>query len=672
MRYRQVHLDFHTSEKIRGIGAKFDKGQFQRALQTGCVDSVTLFSKCHHGLSYHPTEVGAVHPGLAFDLLGAQLEACREIDVRAPVYISAGLDEHYVSQNRGHLAMMREGSDPLAVGYHRLCLNTPYLDYLCRQIKEVVEKYAVDGIFLDIVGVVPCVCVTCRRALYARGLDPERAEDVLILAREVQLRYMDRTNAAARARRKSMPVFHNAGHVPKGYQAFVDRCSHLELESLPTGGWGYNHLPLSARYAATQPVAFLGMTGKFHTTWGEFGGFKHPNALRYECAAMLAHGARCSVGDQLHPNGAMNMDTYGRLGAAYAEVKAKEPWCRGARPVSEVAVLSMEALLHHRLTGTQQESRLLQGDQGAGSILMERQVMFDMIDARADFSAYRVILLPDRGRLPPGVAGKLKTFLRGGGALLLSAESGLREDRDAFWFPVGRVEGVSPFDPEYIRVRRELLRDDREGRLVRSPFVLPGRSLQVKPAAGAVVLADLYEPYFNRTLEHFSSHQHAPEAKKSRYPAAWICAGGRIAYVAPAVFGAYAERGQMLYRDLVYLVLRRLLKAFPSTVTTLPSAGRATLMEQPARERYVLHLLYASPIRRGGGSTGFPGLSHVEVIEDIVPMADVACRVRTPRPVTEAALVPQGRKLELTRDGDAVTFVVPRLACHQMIELRWK
>jgi hypothetical protein len=43
------------------------------------------------------------------------------------------------------------------------------------------------------------------------------------------------------------------------------------------------------------------MTGKFHTTWGEFGGFKRPNALRYECAAMLAFGSKCSIGDQLHP-----------------------------------------------------------------------------------------------------------------------------------------------------------------------------------------------------------------------------------------------------------------------------------------------------------------------------------------------------------------------------------
>lgn len=71
MRYRQVHLDFHTSEKIVEIGKKFNKENFQKALQIGRVNSITLFSKCHHGWSYHPTKVNEIHPGLNFDLLGA-------------------------------------------------------------------------------------------------------------------------------------------------------------------------------------------------------------------------------------------------------------------------------------------------------------------------------------------------------------------------------------------------------------------------------------------------------------------------------------------------------------------------------------------------------------------------------------------------------------------------
>ena len=45
MRRRQVHLDFHTSEKIEGIGSVFSKENFQQMLKKGHVDSITVFSK---------------------------------------------------------------------------------------------------------------------------------------------------------------------------------------------------------------------------------------------------------------------------------------------------------------------------------------------------------------------------------------------------------------------------------------------------------------------------------------------------------------------------------------------------------------------------------------------------------------------------------------------------
>ena len=72
MNFRQVHLDFHTSEKIDGIGSCFSKEQFQDALKRGHVNSITVFSKCHHGWAYHPSEANEMHPGLKFDLLDAR------------------------------------------------------------------------------------------------------------------------------------------------------------------------------------------------------------------------------------------------------------------------------------------------------------------------------------------------------------------------------------------------------------------------------------------------------------------------------------------------------------------------------------------------------------------------------------------------------------------------
>ena len=92
LRFRQVHLDFHTSPHIPSIGAKFDKKQWQDTLKKAHVDSITCFSSCHHGWSYHPTQVGKMHPGLNFNLLRAQMDACHEINVNVPIYLTGGVN----------------------------------------------------------------------------------------------------------------------------------------------------------------------------------------------------------------------------------------------------------------------------------------------------------------------------------------------------------------------------------------------------------------------------------------------------------------------------------------------------------------------------------------------------------------------------------------------------
>ncbi|MEZ4638414.1 MAG: hypothetical protein R2873_29480 [Caldilineaceae bacterium] len=47
--FRQIHLDFHTSEAIGGIGAAFDAEAWAEQLAAAHVDSITCFARCHHG-----------------------------------------------------------------------------------------------------------------------------------------------------------------------------------------------------------------------------------------------------------------------------------------------------------------------------------------------------------------------------------------------------------------------------------------------------------------------------------------------------------------------------------------------------------------------------------------------------------------------------------------------
>ncbi|MEK0312579.1 alpha-amylase family protein [Cohnella sp. 56] len=659
MRFRQVHLDFHNSELLQQIGSRFSKTQFQEMLTLGHVDSITLFAKCHHGWSYHPTAAGAMHPGLDFDLLGAMIEAAREIGVRTPVYVSAGLDERLAESHPEWLVRDAAGLSPtrqdyLQPFYRLLCMNSPYLDALIRQIEEVVAAYDADGLFLDIVGEKMCYCHHCIAALRREGQDPRDADAVRELGKRVYAEYTSRVNEAVRRIKPELGVFHNGGHIRRGRRDLIRMNAHLELESLPTGGYGYDHFPLSARYVQNLGMEFLGMTGKFHTHWGEFGGYKHPNALRYETALSLANGARCSVGDQLHPEGLMDEATYRLIGSAYGEVAQKEAWCAGATNVADIAVLSVEAV-------SDADTGFLGNgsDTGAVRMLLEGKYLFDVVDTEADFGRYKVLILPDAILLGPRLRGKLERYLADGGQVLASGRSGLTEEGDRFAIDLGvRWTGENPYRPAYIRPDFPL------SDLGSASCVFYARS-QLVELDGGRPLGRLENPYYNRDLFAYCSHQHFPNSPEDAGPA--IVESGNGIYVSWPIFEEYATVGSYVSKALVRHALDRLLPR-KTLETGLPAQGVVTVQRQEAFDRNVVHLLYASPVKRGQG---------IEIIEDIVPLYNVAVAVRCGKPPAEVYLAPERTPLPFDcrqEDGDdafCVAFKVPELNGHQMVVLQF-
>jgi hypothetical protein len=78
-----IHLDFHTPPFQREIGAAFSPERFACRLDEANVNSIALFAKGCHGMSYYDTAVSMRHPNLEFDLLAAQIEVCHDRDIAA-------------------------------------------------------------------------------------------------------------------------------------------------------------------------------------------------------------------------------------------------------------------------------------------------------------------------------------------------------------------------------------------------------------------------------------------------------------------------------------------------------------------------------------------------------------------------------------------------------------
>ena len=662
LRYRQIHLDFHTSEHIPGIGSAFDPDDFVATLKSAHVDSITIFAKCHHGWSYYPTKVGAPHPNLARpDLMGDMVKALTAADIECPIYISVQWDERnariHPEWRVRSATDTRFDPDQLTAGWHTLCLNhKAYRDELLEQAREVARNYETPGIFFDIVLTADCVCAECLASMEAHGLDPENPADRLKNDEWVNEVFRTEMSAALRAEFPNLRIFYNCGHIHKQGPKRFEPYSHLELESLPTGGWGYDHFPSSARYAATLGFDFVAHTGKFHTSWGEFGGFKHQDALDYECAQMVALGSKCLVGDQLHPNGAINKDTYRSIAAAYDRVEKLEPFLEDARQVSEIAILSAE---HFNPSG----DRNHMSDDGAAQMLQELKFPFDVIDRSADFSAYRLIILPDAIGLDTDTAARLKSYVAAGGRVIASGRSGWAADGTAL-LDMGIVStgGDVGFNPSYALADPAILPG-----LPESPFVMYGAARAIE-GRGATVLADVVRPYFNRSYKHFSSHQHTPDDPAAPHLGPAVTEHRGIAYVAYPIFEMYHSIGQPLYKYLVRDLIERLMPD-PVLRTDLSSAGRATLSRQEPRNRHILHLLYATPQVRGQAVPAGKGKTRVmEMIEDVQPIGPVTASVRLPRQPSRVydALTGADVDWQATADG-RIAVTIPRLRIHSAI-----
>ena len=659
--FRQVHLDFHTSPLIPEVGIDFDPDEFVRTLQIGHVNSITVFAKCHHGYSYYPTQIGTPHPHLKRDLLGEMIEACHKAGIRVPIYITVVWDELAWATHPEWRQLSPEGrvvgpsDSPLKPGWKNLCMNTPYADYVIAQIEEVLDRYDGDGWFIDIAHYQPppCVCAICLSQMIEQGVNPQDAEQASRFALRAERHFMARATHAIRAKKPEQTIFYNSRlrvewDPELGNRPELDNFSHLEIESLPGGFWGYDHFPLYVRYLQTFDRELLAMTGRFHTAWGDFGGLRSRAALEFECFQALAHGAKCSIGDQLHPRGRLEPAVYQRIGEVYAEVERREPWCVDTQPLPDIGVLTANTR-----RGTS-ERDVNDSDRGAVHVLEQLKHQFQFVDAGADLSPYAVVILPE-APVDAALAEKLRAYLATGGRLLLTGRSGLDEATGNFLLAqeMGvHYTGPAEFAPSYLMLQPEL-EDGIEP--MRHVCELPGVRVIADP--GAQILARSGAPYFNRTWEHFCSHQYAPLDRSSDDP--FIVQNDNVIYIAWPLFREYAQSSRRVHKQILANCLRRLLPRPRVGAHNLPSTAIVTVRKQ--QQDLLVHLLHYVHQRRG---------QTLDVIEDVLPLHDMTVSVRTAQRPTAVQSVPEQQPIEWAWQDGYVRFTVPRVAGYQIVQVR--
>ena len=668
-RFRQVHLDFHTSDACEKVGVDFDPQTFVETLKMGHVDTINIFAKCHHGYSYYPTRVGRQHPNLSFDLLGTQIQALHKADIRCPIYISVKWDDLSGMQHPEWVAVRKDGTvymRPPATSpmytWSTMDLSSAYSDVFLAQVEEICDRFQgeIDGFWFDICFPAANYSAWSQAQMRKAGVNLADDRAVWGYARRVDLEFFDRLTQLVKARAPGATYYLN-GTTTADMAEVAPYVTQFEVESLPTSGdaWGYLHYPIMARHARTQGVEIIGMTGRFHRSWADFGGLKTRDQLDYECGTILAAGGKICVGDQLHPGGVLDPAVYRLLGHSFDRVEKLEPWLEGARPTAEAAVLALGQPVEV-LPGIGSHSPDVEG---TAQFLLESGIQFDIIDAGADLAKYPLLFLPDKAVLTPSWQARLEAFLAGGGKLVLSGTASLAQDAAG----VGRFllkeapavyKGPVPTVPSYLRPDAWLA--DRSELAPDYDYVFYDQASLVEPLPGSEAHGLISRALFNRTWEHFTSHAHPPLGEPLGAPV--TVQNEQVLYFAAPLFGAYRTWDYWAYRAIAQNALRKFMPA-PLLIPGGPGWVEFALHTQIAAPnhpaRRIVHVVAYHPRR---------SLQSIPHVDQSWPVSGLSVRVRldgiTPKAVYQA---PDRAPLGFSLADGYIKVELPPAGAHTVI-----
>lgn len=646
-----IFFDFHTMPACPDVGRKFDFDEITDRIRECGVDYIVFPARCNLGMAYYDTKVGIRHPSLKYDLWGKLTDACSKKDIAISAYINVGLSHEEGLLHRDWTVLTPEGyaykPPHLSHWFRNMCYNSPYAEHLLEMIREVAYNYKISGFFFDCFGVNPCIGAECMREMKKSGVDWRNPDELRNFAHMSQLRLMDRISKTLKDKAKDLLIYFNG----PGFKEQKKQGTYLEYECLPTGGWGYDALPAFARFSRNLEKPILNMTGRFHESWGDFGGLRTEASLEYDCVNGIANCMRTTIGDHFHPRGDINRPMFDLIRRIYGRLQKLEAWIDGASPVTDIAVIVPENAF---LPCEPASQDAILAAYGASRLLCELKQQFDILTPDMDISRYKILLLADFVAVDDALRKKLQKFLSKGGGIVSTGHSGLDPDGKRFALKEWGVKfkGESAYDPAYMTTSHEIAEGFPE-----MPVTLYEKGTKIDAVEGTKVLAEIFAPYYNSHFDGEHAFMYMPPDKNTHKPA--ITRKGNIVHFSHPLCLNYYKHAQVPMKAVLKNIFADMLPEPVIKVENMPSFARVTVTEQTKRR--MIYLMSYVPEKRG---------DKIEMIEEPVVLREIKLSLRTDgRKYKSAYLAPDMGKLDFTVDGNYVKVKIHEVTGYSVVVL---
>lgn len=675
---RMLHLDSHFNN-FTDIYDGFDAERAARMYADAGFQMVSYFAKCWGGYSYYPTKIGIMHPTCNADYTGELTSALKKRGVRRLIYFMM-MNERELQKQHPEWVINGDPANWLPDAIREkdtaiMCYNSPYIDLIAiPQMKEILEKYDVDGFFVDIVMQQylewNCYCQSCRN-LFAKevgGEIPTSNDDPRAFAYRKwsnghMERLMEKVHRELSAVKPDVAIIFNytwMSAYPVTPPWFIPHVT-WDTPTPQVGNYAWN-MSVEARYLNTLPDVPFSVMNTRGNNWLDYA-LREPEAFQFECAMLLAACGGNYLSDIPYPSGNPDKPVYDIFGKVNERYKALEPLLEGSRPVREVAVL-------HSADSVWSKSPLKPKPKwtfspayysmtGAHKALTELHLQMGILNSQVcvdSLQDYRVLILSDQRILSDGEAEKIREFVRNGGALIATHETGTRDAENGTLadFALADVFGVKlrgsgEVTNCYLRVPPEM-----------KPFGLPAMDVEAGGSYTKVTvttarkLLDLVPPY--------KGTKGGPPDTRPEGPGVTINTFGKgeVIYCAADLFGGYFEKDTPNMRKLAAWMLEQVYPAGSRRIVmeNTPMTVEMFYNERPD-ERFV-HLVNYSGDKR---DTGTPQ------VQDIPAVYGVRVRVRLDGKPSGLTLIPDGKAVNFTYSGGWMTFEALPLKIHDVYRI---
>ncbi len=677
--FRRNLIDMHIPDWNPDFFSKIDPEQYVSMLKKANVDTAYIYTTSCVGLCNFPTKVGKMHEGLhGRDIIREITDGCRKAGIRPILYInmwSMWAFENYpdwrcISPD-GRTSIEYMFGQPGRYGV--LCPNSGYREYVLSLVRELMENYESDGLWIDmLIWRTICTCPHCReRFKKETGFDiPEKVDygssvftTFMKKRDEWMIELFNDIKAIVCEKNPDASVVCNSAYYPDSVHGTSEKFSQ-QVEFI-TGDSNMGPVrsfeaKLFNNVTRNHPFEFL--CSVMDPALWEHSMLKTEEHLLQLMTSCIAHNGRNGFIDAIDPYGSLNPAVYEHLGKVYKETDKYSPFLE---PEMEMCA---DVAIYTNFNSTfspcdcgkplfdNYTSDHMQATIEAAARFVERNVPFDIITSLQldSLNKYKAIVLADAYLLSDKETEAIRNYVRNGGNLYASGRcavynyDGGKNEEGSLSDVLGvKLVGETSEKMTYIRPV-----GDNSAKLLPDYYTethpLSMRTFQalVQPGESAKILGKLTLPIVHpEDKTKFASAISDPPGKLTEYPSLTenSYGKGKVYYCA----GSLELLPGRDHSELFAKLINNLIGDAPAFVTDAPHPVELVVYRQKQSGNYVINLTNST----------LP----------ILTIPDINVKVRIPQKIKAFYSAPDKTEVPYTRDGDYVSFKLDRLRAFKMI-----